>query len=240
MLLERLLTRWSFGNRPYLPLQANQLWKGSSCMSRLKRCLYVLTVLLIFSLGGCATASSSQPTQPPASTSFSSRLPTPTVSKQTQNEPTPVPPAEPRRLLIPAIEVDAPIEKVGILVNGDLATPRQHPWEGVGWYAAGSSPGERGSAVLNGHLDRPGGDPAVFWRLRELHPGDRVLVTDAQGKTWRFHVLRIASYRPEEAPVQAIFADRSGTYLNLITCAGDWIPAQRQTTLRLVVYTVLG
>jgi hypothetical protein len=25
----------------------------------------------------------------------------------------------------------------------------------------------------------------------------------------------------------------------LITCAGDWIPSQHQTTLRLVVYTSL-
>ena len=209
-------------------------------MSTMKRCLYVLTVLLIFCVGGCGTASSSQQIQPPASPSFSSRLPTPKSSNQTQNAPTPVPRSEPTRLLIPAIHVDAPIEKVGILANGNLATSAQHPWEGVGWYAAGSSPGERGSAVLNGHLDRPGGGPAVFWRLRDLHPGDRVLVTDARGKIWRFHVLRIASYRPEEAPLQAIFADRSGTYLNLITCAGEWIPAQRQTTLRLVVYTALG
>ena len=39
------------------------------------------------------------------------------------------------------------------------------------------------------------------------------------------------------APLQDIFGNRGGTYLNLITCAGDWIPSQHQTTLRLVVYT---
>ncbi len=29
-------------------------------------------------------------------------------------------------------------------------------------------------------------------------------------------------------------------FLNLITCAGDWIPSQHQTTLRLVVYTYIA
>ena len=36
-----------------------------------------------------------------------------------------------------------------------------------------------------------------------------------------------------------IFGNLGGRYLNLITCAGDWIPSQHQTTLRLVVYTSL-
>ena len=36
------------------------------------------------------------------------------------------------------------------------------------------------------------------------------------------------------------FGNGGGTYLNLITCAGAWIPDQHQTTQRLVVYTTLG
>jgi sortase (surface protein transpeptidase) len=91
--------------------------------------------------------------------------------------------------------------------------------------------------VIDGHLDRPGGSPAVFWRLRNLHVGDAVLVIDNAGHTRRFLVTRIAFYPPQEAPIQDIFGNMGGTYLNLITCAGDWIPSQHQTTLRLVVYT---
>ena len=143
------------------------------------------------------------------------------------------------RLSIPAIGVNAPIESVGVRPDGAMETPGQHPWNDVAWYSAGPRPGERGSAVIAGHLDRPGGSPAVFWRLRDLHVGDTVLVVDAHGKTLRFHVTRMMYYPPQAAPVQDIFGNTAGSFLNLTTCAGDWIPTQHQTALRLVVYTSL-
>jgi hypothetical protein len=65
------------------------------------------------------------------------------------------------------------------------------------------------------------------------------MVIDAQGKTLRFGITAIVYYTPQSAPLQQIFANQSGRYLNLITCAGDWIPNQHQTTLRLVAYTKL-
>jgi hypothetical protein len=65
------------------------------------------------------------------------------------------------------------------------------------------------------------------------------MVINAQGKTMHFRVLRIASYTPQSAPVQDIFGNTGGIYLNLITCAGTWIPSEHQTTMRLVVYTTL-
>jgi len=146
----------------------------------------------------------------------------------------------PVRLIIPAVTINAPVEWVGTQPNADLATPTQSPWQDVGWYNLGPHPGERGSAVIDGHLDRPGGLPAVFWRLRDLHVGDEVLVKNTSGKTLRFQVTRIELYPPQDAPIQDIFGNWGGTYLNLITCAGDWIPSQHQTNLRLVVYTSLA
>jgi len=65
------------------------------------------------------------------------------------------------------------------------------------------------------------------------------MVIDATGKTLKFRVREIGSYAPQDAPIQQIFGNDTGDFLNLITCAGDWIPSQRQTTLRLVVYTSL-
>jgi len=152
--------------------------------------------------------------------------------------------ATPSRLLIPAIGINAAVEEVGILTNGafagDMATPAQSPWEHVGWYAAGPRPGERGSAVIDGHLDDQNGSPAVFWNLRKLHADNEVQVVMSNGKKLTFRVTRIAYYPPQAAPLQDIFGNSGGIYLNLITCAGDWIPSQHQTTLRLVVYTALA
>jgi hypothetical protein len=148
--------------------------------------------------------------------------------------------ARPVRLLIPSLNTDASVESLGVQANGDMQTPHENPWDDVGWFQAGAIPGERGSAVIDGHLDRPGGYPAVFWELRQLHVGSVVIVIDAAGRRLHFHVTRVAFYAPQAAPLQEIFGNAGGRYLNLITCAGDWIPSQHQTTLRLVVYTSLG
>ena len=147
--------------------------------------------------------------------------------------------ATPIRLIASAIGVDASVESLGILPNGDLATPTQSPWTDVGWYNEGPRPGEHGSAVIDGHLDRPGGYPAVFWRLRDLQVGNQITIMFSDGTSRHFQVMRVAAYAPQDAPIQDIFGNINGNYLNLITCAGDWIPSEHQTTLRLVVYTTL-
>jgi LPXTG-site transpeptidase (sortase) family protein len=144
---------------------------------------------------------------------------------------------QPARILIPRIGIDAPIEGIGTANGGNLATPTKNPWDGTGWYEYGVRPGEDGSAVIDGHVDRPGGSPAVFWYLKDLQNGDRVSIVDTNGKSFHFRVTRVASYPPTTAPVEEIFGKQGGNYLNLITCAGDWIASEHQTTLRLVVYT---
>lgn len=145
----------------------------------------------------------------------------------------------PTRLIIPAIGVNAAVETVAVTANGGLAVPVRSPWDDVGWYDQGVRPGEQGSAVIDGHLDRPGGYAAVFWNLRHIQVGDEVKVIDTRGNMLRFRVTKVALYAPREAPVQDIFGNEGGRYLNLITCAGDWIASEHQTTLRLVVYTML-
>ncbi len=143
------------------------------------------------------------------------------------------------RLLVPSLHIDAPIEEVGRTADGSMEVPAQQQWDGVGWYKYGPVPGEKGSAVIDGHLDRPGGSPAVFWYLHELHAGDTVMVVTHDGKTLRFSVTMLQRYAPEQAPLANIFGDQSGSYLNLITCAGQWIASEHQTTQRLVVYATL-
>ena len=200
---------------------------------RLRVCL--CAIIMVLALSACGSASISGEAEARVSHTISASD-TPTILPVGKI----VSALNPVRLIIPAISIDAPIEGVGTQSNADLATPTQNPWQNVGWYKQGPQPGERGSAVIDGHLDRPGGFPAVFWHLRDLHIGDEVLVKNTSGKTLRFQVTRIALYPPQDAPIQDIFGNWGGTYLNLITCAGDWIPSQHQTNLRLVVYTSLA
>ena len=197
--------------------------------------------LLLFLLTGCGTVS--QAAKAPVKEPVAIQKPSPTPTRATPtfvvSPVVTVSASVPAHLIIPSIGLDAPVENVNIQSNGDLGTPMQNQWEGVGWYSNGPRPGQAGSAVIDGHLDRPGGYPAVFWYLRNVQVGDIIMVVDTNGKTLRFRVTRTAAYPPLAAPLQEIFGDTGGTYLNLITCAGTWIPTQHQTTLRLVVYTTL-
>src|SRR5437773_8962188 len=178
----------------------------------LRACLLALIVALV--LSACASASASEVSEAPISHALNTNA-TQTVLPRGKTKPA----ANPVRLVIPAITINAPVEWIGTQSNGDLATPTQNPWEDVGWYNLGPHPGERGSAVIDGHLDRPGGLPAVFWRLRDMHISDDILVLNSAGKMFHFHVALIALYTPQAAPIQDIFGNKGGTYLNLITCA---------------------
>jgi sortase (surface protein transpeptidase) len=143
------------------------------------------------------------------------------------------------RLLIPAIKVNASIEIVGKTPEGLMDVPTHNKWVTVGWYKNGPKPGQVGSAVIDGHLDRDGGAPAVFWDLHKLHLDDVVSVQSKTGRTLHFKVIKVAKYAPDAAPVAQIFGNNNGIFLNLITCAGVWVPAENQPSQRLVVYTKL-
>lgn len=146
----------------------------------------------------------------------------------------------PVHIRIPAIGIDANVEPVSILPNSNLDTPHQNPWDSTGWYKDGPRPGEMGSAVIDGHVDRPGGGPAVFWNLRYLKAGDQIIVITSNKHQLLFHVTARIAYPAHEAPLQNIFGDNSGKYLNLITCDGYWIPSEQQTSARMVVFARLG
>lgn len=208
-------------------------------MRALKIALSISVILLFMLLSGCGTFVTAQEdhANTHSQTANTHPLVTPTPTQLLKSSLDAM--ADPVRLVIPSIGVNATVETVGILSSGDLATPTRSPWTDVGWFVSGPQPGGQGSAVIDGHLDRPGGYPAVFWNLRYMQVGKRVMVVSASGKTLNFQVTRVAFYAPQAAPIQAIFGNSGGTYLNLITCAGDWIPSQHQTTLRLVVYTTL-
>lgn len=193
-------------------------------------CSYIALLLLLM-LSSCGQPGAK--TAPPIPSPAAQHTPPATVLPSASTQAVPV------RLLIPAIKVNAPVEDVGITVSGDLAVPKRSPWVDTGWYQDGPRPGERGSAVIDGHLDRPGRLPAVFWHLRDLRVGNDVFVIDAQGRRYHFRVTGVVLYLPQEAPLQQIFGNQSGNFLNLITCAGEWIISQQQTQYRLVVYTSL-
>ena len=141
-------------------------------------------------------------------------------------------------LVIPAINVDAPVKAVGVNAEGALGVPSDAVH--VAWYKYGPEPGMPGAAVIDGHLDTKTSPQAVFYDLDKLHPGDEVDVRTVGGQTIAFTVTKVEAipYNATDAQIQDLFTSPSGTpELNLITCAGDWMPAKKMYSERFAVFT---
>ncbi|MFP4322942.1 MAG: sortase domain-bontaining protein [Anaerolineales bacterium] len=89
---------------------------------------------------------------------------------------------QPDRLLIPALDLDAPIESVGlqrIQIGDAVYSQWQVPeWRAVGWHASSAGLGQPGNTVLNGHHNQFG---HVFRDLIDIQPGDLVRLEAPDG-----------------------------------------------------------
>ncbi len=140
----------------------------------------------------------------------------------------------PVSLEIPKIGVNAAIDYVGITSKGELGVPTGPA--NAGWYAQGPRPGEKGSAVIDGHFGYKNHIPAVFDNLHALQKGDKLYVKDIRGITATFVVSQLKTYGPNDY-ASAVFRSSDGkAHLNLITCQGDWNQAQKSYSTRLVVF----
>lgn len=145
--------------------------------------------------------------------------------------------AVPTRLLIPSIGVDANVQMVGITATGNMATPKG--FVDVGWYRYGVIPGNKGSAVIAGHVDNGLSLAGVFKHLVDVKVGDDVYVVNALGEKLHFKVDAINSYQYEDVPLDTLFGQNDRAHVNLITCDGAWIGEKKTYDRRLVVYTSL-
>ncbi len=149
-----------------------------------------------------------------------------------------LPPAAPTRLLIPSIDVDAPFTDLAVGRSGRLNAPPPDDTNLVGWFAAGPSPGERGTAIVAGHLDTKAA-PAVFARLSTLSPGDKIRIVREDGTRATFVVDAIDNFPRDDFPDDRVYADTPDAQLRLITCGGSYDHARKRYTENTVVFARL-
>jgi sortase (surface protein transpeptidase) len=119
---------------------------------------------------------------------------------------------------IPVIGVASDLEELHRNADGTIEVP---DWNHAGWWADGPKPGQLGPAVILGHVDNKQGAD-VFFRLRELHAGDEVVVTRADGSTVRFAVERVERHPKDAFPTAAVYAPTLEPGLRLVTCGGEF------------------
>lgn len=143
----------------------------------------------------------------------------------------------PVRLKIPSINVDAAIEYVGFTSKRAMEVPKNTT--DVGWFKLGPVPGDRGSAVMDGHVDGENNGAGVFANLYQLKKGDKLYVEDNKGKSITFVVRESRIYDPGLAEKE-VFSSSDSAHLNLITCDGIWDGVKKSYSKRLVVFTDIG
>ncbi|MEU6390563.1 class F sortase [Streptomyces sp. NPDC046939] len=133
----------------------------------------------------------------------------------------PLPFSPPERVRVPAIQVDAPVTQVGRDAAGWVEAPPPEDPNLAGWFTGAVSPGERGTAVVVGHVDTVRG-PAVFYGLGSLRKGNHVEVVRADGGTAVFEVYGVEVFDKAHFPARKVYGSRGAPELRVITCGGGY------------------
>jgi sortase (surface protein transpeptidase) len=148
-------------------------------------------------------------------------------------------PSVPTRISIPSIGVQAKVIKVGRAADGSIATPASDPAEATGWYRLGPTPGERGTAVIVGHVDTAN-RPAVFHRLPELRKGTRIAVDREDHRVATFTVESVETFPKTSFPAARVFDPTDRPRLVLVTCGGPWVGGHIGYRDNVIVFATLA
>ncbi|MBG6219067.1 hypothetical protein IWX75_003555 [Arthrobacter sp. CAN_A6] len=185
-------------------------------------------------LTGCATEAppQSQETASPPTVSSTPAVPAPTQTTAPPAPKTPVaaaptptqspvlPESAPVSFSIPSIGAGSELLSLGLRDNGSLEVPPDGPGAPASWYNDSPTPGERGPAVLLGHVNATDAGPGVFADLRSLKAGDTINVTRKDGTTATFIFDHGEQYPKDQFPTQTVYGNTEGSELRLITCDG--------------------
>jgi len=144
--------------------------------------------------------------------------------------------SEPMRIEIPAIGVDSTLMDLGLKGDGSLETPPEgFP---AGWFTGAPTPGELGPAIIAGHVDW-GGEAGVFYRLRDVQPGNEITVVRSDGGTAVFRVARVEAFAKDAFPTELVYGDIPYAGLRVITCGGAFDAQARSYVDNIVVFAEL-
>ncbi|MEV0782278.1 class F sortase [Streptomyces sp. NPDC050423] len=198
-----------------------------------------LGMLLIYNSFG--SPADDKPPAPPSAAAPAAPAPAPAASSAAPETAAPgpsLPRSVPKRLRIPAIAVDAPFTPLSIGTSGRLDVPPPNDKNLAGWFKDGVTPGERGAAIVAGHVDTTTG-PAIFLQLRFLQPGSSVDITRTDGTVATFKVDTVETFSKAKFPDKRVYADTPDAQLRLITCGGNYNKTVKDYEDNVVVFAHL-
>lgn len=137
---------------------------------------------------------------------------------------------------IPALGLHGDLVDLGIGPDGALQPPDSP--DVAGWFTSGALPGEVGPTVVAGHVDSRTG-PGVFFRLKDLQPGDEVRVGRSDGTTARYRIVDVETFSKDTFPTERVYGPTAGAELRLITCGGEFDRSARRYLRNVIVRAAL-
>ena len=148
----------------------------------------------------------------------------------------PCQPGSPTRMSIPALNVDAPIETIGLdrrarpdsTGQAPLGAPKDQ--RKAGWYAAGPKPGSgTGTVLTNGHTYRDGS--AIFQQdfTAKVALGQQIDLLIDNGSTCSYRISAVwrdvdaVTDYPLLVASEHLYDQRGPEHLFLETCGGPWV-----------------
>ena len=138
-------------------------------------------------------------------------------------------------LVIPSVDIDAPVVVRGVDASNTMETP-DGPTD-VAWYDFSSKPGHGSNAVFSGHVDYINYGAAVFWHLKDLNQGDIVEVHLNDGTVYKYAVesREVVSADVPEDTLRAIIGPTPKDVVTLITCGGTFDYTTHNYDQRVIV-----
>ena len=220
------------------PVPQRQRHRRLRPVSRRGGAVVLLCGLLAIGTGACGMAIASN-TGHPASTP--SGKPAFVPVPRGKRAPVPLPSgsgkvAKPASLSIPAIGVKTRLIRLGVTSSGALQVPVSTAV--AGWYTSSRRPGAIGSSIIAGHIDSFRG-PGVFYRLREMKPGEKIYIRRTDRTVAVFRVTAKHTFLKSHFPTQDVYGPTPTAQLRLITCGGTFDVATGHYLSNIIVFATL-
>lgn len=189
---------------------------------------FIAVLLGLVLLAGCSAPAPSAPTPtPPGSVAAESSQP-PGLARSI-----------PTVIDIPKIGAHSTLVQLGLNQDSTIEVPPVSTPLQAGWYSYSPTPGETGPAIILGHVDG-GGQKGIFYRLKELAPGEEISVSRQDGSTVRFTVTKVDEVSKSTFSADDVYGDTDAPELRLITCGGSFDRTAHSYRDNIIVYAALA
>jgi sortase (surface protein transpeptidase) len=149
-----------------------------------------------------------------------------------------VPNNDARRILIPSIEVNGYIQKIGTSKDSEIGVPSNTHF--AGWYTDSVRPGDPGLSIIDGHVGGRYSKDAVFSKLNGVAIGTKFQIEYGDLSTNTFEVVSTKQVPVAYAIEYLLERDEAITsQLNLITCGGEYDKSAESFKDRIIVVSKL-